>query len=266
MNLNGLKQLFSVMLLTVSVSVSAQKTGSDVEVITFGSEDKKATTQSFGENWIVKTNPMSFITGNQTVFVERRLSDYFTIEGGVGVTFKSTLNLEGKFLDEFGEKNREKLFNNWGDGEQDIYESNTSGFKSTPTLGRKFSLSPRFYFGEEAPEGQFLGAAFTHSTNNFSIPMVNEIAINGTNNSTPTPSATSFKESIARNSFTLRYGGQWLFDRFTFEYFWGGGIAYQKETRLDLGIDKNGIWRNKTQAYKYATPMIEIGVRIGLLF
>ena len=264
MSLNALKLLFPVLLFTLSITVSAQKTTSDVEVITFGSRDKTTKTALQSRDWVVKTNPMSFITGNQMIFVERRLSDYFTIEGGVGVTFKSVINLDDEFLEDALEIYPEAQLDNWGTGEYNYSESSIPNFKITPTLGRKLSISPRLYFEEESPEGWFMAIAFTHIRRNYNVPKVTETKY--ISNTYPTISTDNFQQNRTLNNLSLRLGGQFLFDKISLEFIMGAGVGYRTDSRLDVGIDKNRIWRNKTQEYKMTLPIFELGMRVGYGF
>lgn len=250
-----MRTILFIISLFISFSLMAQKT----RVIEFGS-DSKDSDNEYKLN-IVKTSPVSFIFGKQPIEFERELTDYLSVQAGIGLTFPAVLSgttggLISYLIDSAGETqecNSEQWTNDYCD---DIFDPS---FRKTK-LGFNLSISPRLWFSSDGIEGSYIAPVLRYITYRSDAERV----IEGQSQITRTPDSFD-KESTKNTDFVVHYGYQWLNDAITWEYFVGLGVRNQKRTRQDLGYEGNRI-QNGTITESDRSVLYDFGIRVGFRF
>jgi hypothetical protein len=233
-------------------SAQKDKTKTDVHVIDFGDvgEKEKEAAPSYN-GFILKTNPISFIFGQQWINLEKELSDFFSIQAGVGVTFGS---LTGFTYDDLVSEIED-------DGNcPDAMPCDDFTDKSyrTPKVGLYLSLAPRFFYESEGYEGAYISPVFRLSTTRYQVQKILEGA------SDEIRLEDSFQAETVRNmDIIIQYGYQYLHPRLTTEWFVGLGARLQKSKRQDIYYSDFGQYFNGNVTFKNTLLRVELGARVG---
>lgn len=236
----------------------------DLEIITF--EDGKKTTTSknnVSNQLVIKSNPLSFLYGRQFFEAEYLLTDYFTIEGGVGLTFAPLLTGYESIYSEF-------YYNIINDGndctsvnfdpqfdfcDQQLY----SDFDIRNTnIGPWLSGALKFYVYNDALDGPYISLNLKYYRNNYEVLTVEEDIdfIRSTSNYQ--------KETVSNLDYTVRLGSQTIYNPLITDWFIGLGVRNINQNRLDVGFDRGkDTWTNSSQSTKNSTFVVELGVRLG---
>ncbi|HMT54964.1 MAG TPA: hypothetical protein PKC06_17050 [Saprospiraceae bacterium] len=203
---------------------------------------------------IIKTSPISPLSGKGIIEVEREVTDYMSIQVGLGLTFKSLLNIS--------------LVNVLNDDSEEFHESTLWEYDITDDFndftirkvkpGFVFSISPRFFYESDGFEGSYIAPVFRYSTYNYSVKPILEIP-----GEIIREASYSTDESVKNIDLLVHYGTQVLYPKLTTEYFIGLGARLETANRQDLGIDSSGVNRNGIAEIKKTTFLLEGGVRIG---
>jgi hypothetical protein len=250
--------MLAVFFLFNSFSASCQtrkKSNSNVEIIDFG-ENQKKTAEKSSHPMIIKTSPISPIFGKGLLELEREVTDYLSIQVGVGATFKPLVDISLTNLI-FEEDS------NSGSCESELWENdycdNYEDFdirRSVPSF--LFSFSPRFFFESDGFEGSYIAPKFRYSKNKFEVQSIQEDFGELTRNST-----YDVDESITRMDFLVHFGSQVLYPKLSLEYFVGIGASNATEIRQDLGRDDFARNRNGLSETKSTKLILEGGMRLG---
>lgn len=253
---------FSVLLMFIFsfVAISAQD---DLEIITFDNDTRSSrsgnSTLPFG---VIKTNPISFVFGQQFVEMEYLITDYFSVEGGVGLTFKPTLQeFQNSYLAFINEIITQDCVSSNFDPSFDYcddFEFNNFEIRNV-RLGARVSGAAKFYLYNDALDGQYIALNVLYKRENYEVLMIEETV-------DFQRSTTDYvNESINNFDYTVRYGYQNLYNPLVTDYFVGIGVRNTNQNRLDVGFDPTaGTWVNAKQTLKNSTLRFEIGVRLGL--
>lgn len=177
----------------------------DVEIIRFGEEPRKGKSKKPKvSKHIVKTAPFAFVMGYQPFFYEYRIGEAFTMQAGAGIIFKPSMYDVLDFA-----------------AGADCYDEDCPTYydykyrKIKP--GLMLSLSPRFYFAGDAPEGGFIAPEirtyFRRST-------AEDVYL----------SEIPDEENYRLTDVMVHYGNQTLFPRMTVEWTVGAGIRMASGT------------------------------------
>lgn len=249
-----MKALCTLLLpLLFSLSLEGQRT----RVINFG-EDEANEDYEYKYN-IIKTSPSAFLFGRQPFEYEREITDYLSLQAGIGFTFSSALSglstgLYSEILDE-GESNRFCNSTQWGN--QDYCDDLGDADIRTGKIGMIMSFSPRLWFDSDGMDGSYIAPVVRYSTYKNNVQQVEE----GVTSLVRLPN--SFDLESAKNvDLVVHYGYQFLNERITWEYFVGLGVRRQNQIRQDLGTPNNR-FRNGTAEENSKSVLVELGIRIG---
>lgn len=238
-----------------------EKEKRDVQIIDFGADDETGERKNrVNYGLIIKTNPISFLFGHQTLEVEKEITDLISVQGGVGLTFAAQalgeLNLESLYgLGWEGNRNYCQS-EQWVQDFCDNYDDYTYRDQKT---GIKFTFSPRLFFNNEGYEGSYISPVITYSRLRYQVLMADE-----TFSQNPQYTGQDYQpEFEAFTDFTIRYGYSILFDKLTAEAFAGIGLRKRKAERQDLGRDAAGTIRNGMRQIEESNLRFEVGLRIG---
>ncbi len=265
-SLPGVWKLLLLTSLLVSFNLSPvlgqkEKEKRDVQIIDFGADDERdGGKRRVNHGLILKTNPISFLFGHQTLEAEKELTDLISVQGGVGLTFA---------VQALGDVDLESLYGlgwegirtycqseQWVQDFCDDYDDYTYREQKT---GIKFTFSPRLFFNNEGFEGSYISPAITYSRLRYQVLMADE-----TFSQNPQYTGQDFQpEFEAYTDFTIRYGYSILFDKLTAEAFAGIGLRKRKAERQDLGRDITGAVRNGIRQIEDSNLRLEVGLRIG---
>ena len=154
------------------VAAQNKKQAKDSSVTIIFQESQAASTSSknkkgSSENNIIKIAPLGFISGQFPLLFERRISDFFTIQAGGGLTNKNFVRAAWNGIsDDMAETKYPWDNGNYNDEADGLYNFDSR----KPQMGYMYTVEPRIYFESEAPEGNFLGLAYNYAHYNFQIP------------------------------------------------------------------------------------------------
>lgn len=256
--------ILSFLFLSFSFSAFAQKSKSkkkkqeDSTVINFGDEDEKAKSINY-LGAIVKISPTSFIVGHFPIEVEKEINNWLSVQGGVGLTFKSVGESQySALLAEFQSTdsgNSQIDDNKWASDIQDYYYDYT--IRNTQ-VGYRANASARIYFDSDGYEGKYVAPSITLMNNRYQVQKVKE----GATSETRLPDDLQ-QESVRNLDFSIRYGYQVLYPRLAVDYFCGLGVRVKNGTRQDIGYDETSLVRNGEKQVRGSQLLVEFGLRLG---
>jgi len=243
---------------------------SDVTIITFDNstnvpvkKNKKGKiVRHFPKN-NVKIGVFGAAYGEVPFYYERYFADWFTLQAGVGITFRDFLGDVYSRI-EFGSKSKYNgSTTTWvGLNEYPYNESFPSYQNRKSSVGVSFSLAPRFFVAGEAFEGFYISPIFEYAVRNYKA---NKIDIDGN-----FLSNSKQKENTKSIKFMLNFGTQYDFQPITLDWSFGFGIVSNNYTRLDIGYvydDRgNTIYGNRTVNYKRLNPYFKLNLDLGFEF
>ncbi|MBK9335324.1 MAG: hypothetical protein IPM98_01570 [Lewinellaceae bacterium] len=233
-----------------------KKVNSDVQIINFGSESESSKTDKVYKGLIVKTSPTSFIFGRQPVEIEKEITDYLSLQVGVGLTFSPFWDGYNELLAELSdEEDIAEISDQWAYDVQDNYSDYSI---RTGSIGPILSLSPRLFFESDGYEGFYVAPVLRYSIQHYRVQKIRE----GLPHIEHTPDETQ-KESIKNLDLMVHWGAQKLYPKLTLEWFIGGGVRLRNNTRQDVGFDFTMLSGNGEQSFKDKRFRFETGVRIG---
>lgn len=238
-----------------------EKEKRDVQIIDFGADDETGEGKKrVNYGLIIKTNPISFLFGHQTLEVEKEITDLISVQGGVGLTFAMQALGELDLASLYGlgwEGSRSYCQSEqWVQDFCDDYDDYTYREQKT---GVKFAFSTRLFFNNEGFEGSYISPAVTWSRLRYQALMADE-----TFSQNPQYTGQDYQpEFEAYTDFTVRYGYSILYEKLTAEAFAGIGLRKRKAERQDLGRDAAGTIRNGMRQIEESNLRFEVGLRIG---
>lgn len=221
-NLNWL--LLGLVLLTFQpLFAQSRKQARDSSVtIIFNEQNKSGAKKKKGssEMNIVKIAPLGFVSGQFPLLYERKISDVFTIEVGAGLTHRNYVR--SVFADALvkGTDANDGLIKQypWDEtsGQYDLAPEVYNFDVRQAKMGYMYRIEPRIYFGEEAPEENYLGLQYNFARYNFSIP--------GYKNGNFTGDEKKEYENLT--DYMVHFGHQWLYDHISME--WSSAIGLRQ--------------------------------------
>lgn len=262
-----LRHLTLILFLCCLIGGLDAQNNDEVEIITFDDDGPKSSikTKNLKSLLIVKSSPLSFLFGWQFIELEYPLTEYLTIEGGIGVTFQPIIS---EYQNIYADIYFEEYGNNLG-CESPNYESDYnycdqkeySNYNIRNTkLGPWLSGALKLYL-YNAPDDVYLSLNLKYHRDNYRIFKVEE------NIDFIRTSDDFDRENVNNLDYTVRLGYQALFSPLTADFFIGLGIRSINQNRLDVGFDTTkGTWTNSSQNLVGSALLLESGVRIGLEF
>jgi len=228
----------------------------------------------------VKIGLLGPVFGEVPIYYERYITDWFTIQAGVGITFRDFF---GDFYTAdaltFG-KSKHNKYNNWNElYEVDLLDENQSGTPRYQTrkagVGFCASFAPRFFPGFSSTiynngnstsafdEGMYLSPFVQYSIRNYKAQKV-DIDGNYLENE-------KMKEKTSSLMFLLVLGYEKNFVPVMLDCYVGFGFVRSSNSRLDIGytldeINYTEIYENKEKKYTSLNMYIKIGLDLGLTF
>jgi hypothetical protein len=217
-----MKKLITVLVtITLALNSYAQETVI-FETTKKSTSSKPKTKKESTQTNIIKISPLSFISGFIPVFYERKINDFFTIQGGLGITTKNYIQ-DAIYAETDGTSASTFKKLTWTDGktyrESDIENQLYGGDYRKNTLGYIISVEPRLYFASESPEGAFIGFNFSKRRNNYNSKTVSNSPVN-----TPIVYSGTTKEFDNLTTAMVNIGSQVMYDNLSLEYTAGIGL------------------------------------------
>ena len=226
----------------------------DVEVITFGNDEKTDKDYKY-KDMIIKTSPTAFIFGKMPFEIEKEVTDFLSVQAGLGLTFSSVTDAWGEALaelDNYDYCTSTQWDNDYCDNPYDnSYRNGKTGFMA--------SLSARLFWDQDGFDGGYIAPVVRYSTRRSNAQMIDE------SQRSEERLMDSFDEENDKNlDLVVHYGAQYLNETITWEYFVGLGVRRQTRLLQDLGYDNNFNLRNGgLQEIKRNQILYEIGLRVG---
>lgn len=248
--------LISSLFLTFSQAQN-EKNDEKVRIIKFGDsvvEDENE--KEVFNKMAIKFSPTSFIIGNFPLEFERELTELFSVQVGIGLTFKPGTRYWGDFLHEL----HFPQFCNNDEVEGPNYCDHPYEYTfRTGKLGYFMSLSGKIFFRQKGFKGRYVAPFFRYSTRNATIQKVEE------GQPYDEVRLDEVEKEFARNTdFLVRYGIQNYNEKMIWDFFFGLGLRSQNRTRQDLTYDSNQNLVNGTRNLNKLKLRGDLGVRIGL--
>jgi len=266
--------LFILVGLALSINLKAQKKtqpkkDSTSTVIIFSQSSKPSEVterlhKKAGESNIIKIAPLGFISGTFPVYYERAITEYFSVQGGLGLTNRN-------YYREVSFKASESL----------DFSSNTTNYSSsdladnlytfnhrTANMGFMFALQPRFYFDSEGLDGSFFGVGYQNCRYNYTHQGITSAI--GTDNGSGVFGGPDKNEHENLSDIFAVFGWQKLHDRISFETTVEAGIRKVNGSKYVAYATDNG---NSTytvtdgfQDYTQTKFYFNIGIKVGYHF
>jgi len=250
-----MKSIFCILFTISSFLTFAQKDTTVIVNLPHHQYDKKHKKPS-GEDNTIKIAPLGFVSGTFPIYVERVINDFFTVQGGMGITSRNYVrNTFQTVSDNFIEPVYPWSQNSLTD--QVDPALNFDNRKSS--LGFLFSVQPRIYFESDAPDGSYMSVSYDFYRYNFSIPgLVGNQYI-----------GSKKKEHENISDLMVWFGYQDVYDRISIDYSTGLGIRNVKGSKYYYAEDNSTgttISFEGFAPYKQTLFNFNIGIKVGYHF
>ena len=224
----------------------------------------KKSHKSNGETNIIKIAPLGFISGTFPVYYERAFNDFFSLQGGIGLTNRNYYRELGfQSSDAFNFSDGGSSSNN-SDLADNLYTFN----HRTANMGFMFALQPRFYFDSDGLEGSFFGVGYVNSRYNFQHEGIT--GANGNYSGEGIFGGSAKNEHETLSDLFAVFGYQVLHDRISFETTSELGIRNVTGIKyVAYATDNGNGGYNVTdgfQDYKQTKFYFNIGIKVGYHF
>jgi hypothetical protein len=255
--------LLALLCTVISTSVYAQskRQVKDSTVTIVFSESARTTSTTHkksDEDNIIKIAPLGFISGTFPLLYERRITDFFSVEAGAGLTNKNYIRSAIRGSGEDGVTIKDYP---WGATYyDDIAEASFQYENRKPKMGFMYRLEPRIYFESEAPDGSYLGFQYQMAKYKFDIP-----ALQGSNGNY-TYSGAPQHEYENVTDFMIHFGNQWVNDRITVESSTGIGLRKIQGVKYVAADTGSGGIKDGLAPYSQSTINLGVGFTVGYHF
>ena len=247
----------------VSINLFAQKKKDyrdSTTVIVFSQSTKPSSVTGkkhkiSGEENVIKIAPLGFISGTFPVYYERAITDYFSVQGGLGLTSRNYYRQVG-FTD-----NAYNFTDPLSTGNEDLADPLYNFDHRTAKIGFMFALQPRFYFDSDGMEGSFFGVGYSTRRYNFDEQGVK---INPSDGSTVFGGDIKSEHENLSDLFAV-FGYQVLHDRISFESTFEAGITNIKGIKY-TAYNESGVISDGFQNYTQSKFYINWGIKVGYHF
>lgn len=207
-----------------------------------------------GEDNIIKIAPLGFVGGTFPILYERRVTDFFAVQAGLGLTNKNYFRTATtQNADNIKYNYPAPYENSFDDVSEHIYKFDYRKVK----MGYMLSVQPRVYFESEGLEGSFLGLSLDYYRYNFQIPGVVADGINGYKQ------AGSMKDEHENiQDFMVHFGNQALNDRISIE--WTTALGIRNVSGSKYFATQTGF--EGVSTYKQTVFNFNIGFKVGYHF
>ena len=260
--------------LTFSLNLNAQKKNkySDSSTVIIFSQSSKPTginerkLKKAGEENIIKIAPLGFISGTFPVYYERAITEYFSVQGGLGLTNRN-------YYREASYKSSDVIDFNTSTSASYTYDlaDNLYHFDHrTANMGFMFALQPRFYFESEGLDGSFFGVGYQNSRYNFEHQGI--VGATGVSNGSAVYGGSNKSEHETLSDLFAVFGWQTLHDRISFESTVElgirkiSGIKYVSYATSDGAGGYYVTDQNQFQDYAQTKFYFNIGIKVGVHF
>lgn len=240
------------------LSAQKNKKKNDVEIIEFGNSGSagNSNTNNYSD-YILKSSPTSYLAGSQFVELEKYMTDYLSLQAGLGLTFKPLIGASyDEIIDAITDESSSNCdSDNWA---EDICDDYVDTEYRRYKMGVLLSGSARLFFDSDAMDGGYFGFKLRYSTLNLEVQDIlpNMSIIERTEDSW-------VSEKVKRFDVVGHYGYQSVYSKLTAEYFLGLGARFRTETRQDLGRNQSSIVQSNLRTFKASGIRVEAGIRIG---
>ena len=200
-------------------------------------------------NNVIKGGLLYWLSGVEPVYYERKITPWFTIQGGIGLTSRDFMA---------------DLTNLWiyalNDG---VSANNYADYHERKVVVSIYSsLQPKFYTNITAMNGFYISPKVEFKRYNYKANLVD-------------PNQTGlfylpnqyYKEHFTVVDFTANVGWQWMFDPLTLELNLGAGVRKYWQNRLDIEEDNTtGLYTNGVNNFNGIRPTFNIELNLGGFF
>jgi hypothetical protein len=216
------------------------------------------------DNNIIKIAPLGFVNGTFPILYEKVITDFFTVQAGIGLTNKNYIRAVFQKASAY-DGGGSTIAYPWGANSAytDVSEPLYNFTYRTSTMGYMFTIQPRLYFESNSPEDQFMGISYDYYHYGFSIPGV---VADGAGSYAQTGAPQSEHENIS--DIMVHFGSQTIYDNITVEYTTGIGLRNVSGTKYvaDYNYGTNTVDYEGFATYKQTLFNYEIGFKVGYHF
>jgi hypothetical protein len=265
-----MKKVILMLLMTIPVFAFAQSNSKDtvIRIQLDDSKYNKHKKKSSTEKNIIKFSPLGFITGAFPIYYERVVSDFFTVQTGLGFTSRNYMR---SIIQQASENNNINFNYPW-DPSANIYDQTEESYYfqyRTATPGFMFTIQPRLYFESDAPDGAYLGVSYDFLRYNFKTSGMRDDPFSpGIKTQIGGPTK---KEHENISDLMATFGYHDVYDHLSVDYSIGMGIRNVKGVKYFYGtgydINSNPITPIEGFAdYKQTTFNFNLGIKVGYHF
>jgi len=256
-----MKSIFFLVFMGLSAFTFAQQDTTVIVNLPHKQYDKKHKKPSDEANTI-KIAPLGFVSGAFPVYYERVINDFFSVQGGIGITSR---NYVRNAFQSIGDNFLSPVYPWSSNSTYDLADPALEIGDRKANLGFLFSLQPRIYFTSDAPDESYMGISYDFYRYNFSIPgMVYNTATSEYNHAGSTK-----KEHENISDLMVWFGYQDVYDRISIEYSTGIGIRNVKGVKYYFAEDNSSGTPTTLEGYapyKQTLFNFNIGIRVGYHF
>ncbi|MFZ1527527.1 MAG: hypothetical protein WAT19_02175 [Ferruginibacter sp.] len=213
---------------------------------------------------VVKIAPLTFISGYIPVYYERSITDFFSVQAGLGLTTRNYLR---EWANNFEIGETKTGTNTWNG--QASYDENYNSLNSfnnrKASMGYFFSIQPRIYFESDGLEGSFLAISYDRA-NYKSLARKIETGNTGNASGEPVFTSAEFAEKEIISDISANFGNQTVYDRITLEYTVGIALRKVTGTKYAYTFDNSGNYIDGFTTLNRTTPAFTFALRIGYHF
>ncbi len=270
--------LVVLLTLTTGLNLHAQKKNqqkrdsSSSTVIIFSQSTKPSQVtdrlhKKAGEDNVIKIAPLGFISGTFPVYYERAFSEYFSLQGGLGLTNRNYyrgVSYTGSDALNFNDNSSSSSTYN-----TDLADGLYNFDHRTANMGFMFAIQPRFYFDSEGLDGSFFGVGYQNLRYNFEHQGIT--GSTGTDRSTAIYGGPGKSEHETMSDLFAVFGMQRLHDRITFEGTLEFGIRKINGLKYVAYATQSGSGyvvtdQDQFQSYSQTKFYFNVGIKVGYHF
>jgi len=266
-----MKKIILILLMSIPVFAIAQSNTKDTVIrITLdnGKNDKHKKKASTEKN-IIKFAPLGFLTGTFPVYYEHVVSNFFSVQTGLGFTSRNYVrSFIQKTSQDASDNSNLNINYPWDPIEpiSDLSEKSYNFQYRSTKPGFMFSVQPRLYFENDAPDGVYMGVSYDFYRYNFNTSGMRRV--DTINNRNVTQRGGPLKKEFENISdFMVTFGYHDVYDHLSVDYSIGMGIRNVSGIKYFYAIEDYGnppiTPLQGITDYKQTAFNFNLGIKIG---
>ncbi len=265
-----MKKIIVLLLMSIPFFAFAQSDSKDtvIRITLDNSKYEKHKKKASTEQNIIKFSPLGFLSGSFPIYYERVVNDFFTVQTGLGFTSR---NYVRSLIQQASDNSNLNINYPWDPIEpiSDLSEKSYNFQYRSTMPGFMFSVQPRLYFENDAPDGVYMGVSYDFYRYNFNTSGMRRV--DTIDNRKVTQRGGPLKKEFENISdFMVTFGYHDVYDRLSVDYSIGMGIRNVSGIKYYYAIEDfgnppitplQGITNYKQTAFNF-----NLGIKVGYHF